>query len=482
MAEQPVTPGKGGTTTTTTPRLSPPSGNRQPQRSSTSVSQSPDSFDAGREAAKNGDTDLEAKIALLRQRLLSGEDVSLAEVGTATVLDEQIGVGDFDFGKPRRRRRSINDLLNDLTNFSRAEVQALQRELYAAGYFPASFYDDPQANPVEFGNRFDFATRRAYGLLLADGLAYGDLSIDRIMKDRSEDFAATGRIASGKRVSRDGLIGGGKLYQTVLDDPAALRLAAEDLGIKILGRKPSDEEMGRYVKMIQGLQKDEQQRTQAAEEANTRRNFDSDVAQADANTAGRAAGKLTNPVSGGNFSDTLGADRDGGARKHKGTDIFGKKGDPVLAPVSGEVVKSGDDGGNGGLRVWIKGDDGRAHYLAHLDSITVPSGRVEAGQPIGTVGNTGNASTTAPHVHYSINSQVGHEDAIGNPALELNGLGVSTNAQDQYLAPTSVTTTRVDASARLAEQIRKDNPNEAAAHDIAEQYQTFRSIIGMGGS
>ncbi|HVF75488.1 MAG TPA: M23 family metallopeptidase [Acidimicrobiales bacterium] len=143
-----------------------------------------------------------------------------------------------------------------------------------------------------------------------------------------------------------------------------------------------------------------------------------------ATTAAPASGDgstIINPVPGGTFVDTMGADRDGGKRKHKGTDIFGKKGSPAVAPIGGTVVKAGSSG-KGGLRVWIKGTDGRYHYLAHLDRIDVRQGQtVTQGQQIGTVGNTGNAKTTPPHVHYSINSQSEAEDAIGNPALELKG-------------------------------------------------------------
>jgi peptidoglycan LD-endopeptidase LytH len=38
----------------------------------------------------------------------------------------------------------------------------------------------------------------------------------------------------------------------------------------------------------------------------------------------------------------------------------------------------------------------------HLNSISVGSGRVQAGQVIGTVGYTGNASASAPHLHFEI--------------------------------------------------------------------------------
>jgi murein DD-endopeptidase MepM/ murein hydrolase activator NlpD len=88
---------------------------------------------------------------------------------------------------------------------------------------------------------------------------------------------------------------------------------------------------------------------------------------------------------------------------HRGIDIFAPKGEPVVAPVTGTVVKSSRrDIGPGGKSVTIVKDD-YSFYHAHLDQVYVEEGQtVEAGQLIGTVGNTGNASGTHPHVHFSI--------------------------------------------------------------------------------
>lgn len=126
---------------------------------------------------------------------------------------------------------------------------------------------------------------------------------------------------------------------------------------------------------------------------------------------------IPNPVPGGTFSDSYGEPRSGG-RRHAGVDIFAPRGAAVIAPVSGTVAVAGPDGGNGGNRVWIRGDDGRAYYFAHLDSIRAAVGQlVGVGTPIGTVGNTGNASSTSPHLHFSINETVGPERPVINPFL-----------------------------------------------------------------
>lgn len=98
-----------------------------------------------------------------------------------------------------------------------------------------------------------------------------------------------------------------------------------------------------------------------------------------------------------------GAPRDGGARKHEGVDIFAPKGTSLLSAVDGRVYRVGDHG-LGGKQVWIKDkESGHSLYYAHLDRILASKGqKVRTGDIIGTVGNTGNARTTPPHLHFGI--------------------------------------------------------------------------------
>lgn len=98
-----------------------------------------------------------------------------------------------------------------------------------------------------------------------------------------------------------------------------------------------------------------------------------------------------------------GAVRGGGARSHEGIDIFAERGTPVVAAVDGMVSATGEKG-LGGKQVWLRaGLFGKSLYYAHLDSILVSTGnRVTIGDTLGLVGNTGNARTTAPHLHFGI--------------------------------------------------------------------------------
>lgn len=98
-----------------------------------------------------------------------------------------------------------------------------------------------------------------------------------------------------------------------------------------------------------------------------------------------------------------GMERDGGARKHEGIDIFAKKGTPVVALADGYITFAGERG-LGGKQVWLRdGHVGASLYYAHLDSINTADGaRVKQGDTLGYVGNTGNARFTPPHLHFGI--------------------------------------------------------------------------------
>lgn len=100
--------------------------------------------------------------------------------------------------------------------------------------------------------------------------------------------------------------------------------------------------------------------------------------------------------------DTWQAGR-GPNRKHEGIDIFAPRGTPVQSATEGIVMRVGENR-LGGQVVWVLGPGGQRHYYAHLDRFSdVRTGmRVEAGRVLGYVGNTGNAITTPPHLHYGI--------------------------------------------------------------------------------
>lgn len=119
----------------------------------------------------------------------------------------------------------------------------------------------------------------------------------------------------------------------------------------------------------------------------------------------RLAPTLAFPVRPGSDRDIgsrFGAPRDAGARSHHGIDIFAKRGTPVVAAAAGTVSRVNETN-IGGKVVWMRDVFGNSLYYAHLDSQAVSSGmRVDIGDTLGFVGNTGNARTTPPHLHFGV--------------------------------------------------------------------------------
>ncbi|RYZ23189.1 MAG: M23 family metallopeptidase [Chitinophagaceae bacterium] len=125
------------------------------------------------------------------------------------------------------------------------------------------------------------------------------------------------------------------------------------------------------------------------------------------------APSLTFPVNGGKAGSFWGADRDGGARRHEGIDIFAAKRTPAIAAADGTVT-SVAEGGLGGKYVFLR-PNGKSYnlYYAHLDEQLVQAGQqVRAGETIGLVGNTGNARTTPPHLHFGVYGRGGAVDPL----------------------------------------------------------------------
>jgi len=85
---------------------------------------------------------------------------------------------------------------------------------------------------------------------------------------------------------------------------------------------------------------------------------------------------------------------------HRGIDLKGKTGTPVLTTADGKVIHSGEDG-KYGITVRILHEDGYVTVYAHLSEQVVERGeRVILGQKIGAVGSTG--ASTGPHLHYEV--------------------------------------------------------------------------------
>lgn len=103
------------------------------------------------------------------------------------------------------------------------------------------------------------------------------------------------------------------------------------------------------------------------------------------------------------IEDTWGVARSEG-RTHEGTDIFTRRGTPVFSATEGYVSRV-NIGSRGGKNVMVVGPGGLQYYYAHFERV---ARGIERGVPVttdtvlGFVGNSGNATGTPPHLHFSI--------------------------------------------------------------------------------
>jgi peptidoglycan LD-endopeptidase LytH len=139
--------------------------------------------------------------------------------------------------------------------------------------------------------------------------------------------------------------------------------------------------------------------------------------------------KIFMPVSGvtkKQIANTWQAPR-GSNRRHEGQDIFAKRGTPIYSATRGYVYNIGENN-LGGQTVSVVGAGGRVYYYAHLDSYAegLQEGDYVTPQTkLGSVGTTGNAQGTPPHLHFGIYTGSGAINPL--PLLADRALTVQIN-------------------------------------------------------
>jgi len=110
---------------------------------------------------------------------------------------------------------------------------------------------------------------------------------------------------------------------------------------------------------------------------------------------------------------------------HQGWDLEASTGTPCYAVASGLITHVGDHA-QWGLNIVLQfSRTGQTHasttdalwaFYAHLQNVLVKTGNlVDAGQIIALSGHSGNASASAPHLHFEIRSTPKPSPGLGSP-------------------------------------------------------------------
>lgn len=134
--------------------------------------------------------------------------------------------------------------------------------------------------------------------------------------------------------------------------------------------------------------------------------------------------------------DTFTQSRSGG-RVHDAIDIMAPRGTPVFAAVGGTVEKLFTSK-LGGLTVYVRSPDRRTiTYYAHLDAYApglAEGQQLRQGQILGTVGSTGNAAPSAPHLHFAI-MQTEPDNEWWEPTVAINPYPLLASRQPPNAVP-----------------------------------------------
>ena len=127
------------------------------------------------------------------------------------------------------------------------------------------------------------------------------------------------------------------------------------------------------------------------------------------------SGRVSSPVPGYPVSFPYGVRRPWyKAGYHTGEDYAAPTGKQVVAVRDGTIEWSNGNGGSYGQWVGLRVGNGRTYVYCHLSSRSVSAGKkVRAGQEIGKVGSTGNA--TGPHLHFEDRPHGGGYGAVRKP-------------------------------------------------------------------
>jgi murein DD-endopeptidase MepM/ murein hydrolase activator NlpD len=126
-----------------------------------------------------------------------------------------------------------------------------------------------------------------------------------------------------------------------------------------------------------------------------------------------------------------GADR--GKRQHLGIDLGGRRGTPIYAIEDGVIDRTKLQS-NGALQIVMRGRSGSKFYYGHMDKVLIKGGqRVEAGEVIGLMGDTG--SPGAVHLHFEYWRSGGESAAVDPEELIYSVCRIGKDGKGDSMGP-----------------------------------------------
>jgi murein DD-endopeptidase MepM/ murein hydrolase activator NlpD len=212
--------------------------------------------------------------------------------------------------------------------------------------------------------------------------------------NRLETVFATESVVSGARAAQFA----GNIARHDAARAAELRDTASQVELREVQLERERDALQEVVALLVPLQEQLREGVEEASAAYERVRSSVDALARDGARVDIRTGATRCPVAGFVvFTDDFSQSRPGGAT-HQAIDMSAVAGTPVVAVVDG--IMRHDVGGAGGNGAWLRGNDGVAYYYAHFSRYEGLDRLVGAGDVIGYIGSTGNA--TGPHLHFEM--------------------------------------------------------------------------------
>ncbi len=294
----------------------------------------------------------------------------------------------------------VNDQLATLSavvDQKRVELAALKEDLKDfAIYRYTSGGTEDSASMFSASNVNDAVTKEALATLVGDRKV--DV-IDKVKNAQAEFELESAKLATQQKQQKSLTDDLAKKNDVVTAELQGLQTELDGLNAVVSGLKEAEAARIRAAALAKAREAarvaEEARQKKAAEDAAKKK--DAPPAIAPTPNGPRVTGPFVCPVPGASFSDSWNQPRSGG-RLHKGVDMIAPSGTPTYAPVTGDISFGTDS--LGGRSWYLYGDDGNFYYGTHLSRFGPHEGHVVAGELVGYVGMSGNASIN--HLHFEI--------------------------------------------------------------------------------